>query len=126
MPTGVYTTNIRRGRPTTNTFENLENVLKSKTYIDPVSDCWIWEGAKNKKGYGHTRIEYIYYTVSRLSAFLYLGLDLADRDTHALHKCPNKACWNPSHLYLGTNNDNWRDRKEGSEVTNLTREHKEE
>jgi hypothetical protein len=115
VPTGVYTTGLKRGRPATNTFENAEQILKKKTVVDPVTNCWVWQGAKNKKGYGHLRIEFQWFTTSRLSGHLFLGLGRTDEGRHVLHKCSNKACWNPEHLYLGNNYDNWRDRKKEDE-----------
>lgn len=100
-------------RPQKNTFANVEQILKRRTIISP-EGCWLWQGATNKKGYGHVTIEYITHTVSRLSAYLYLGLELKNsRDVQVLHKleCSNKNCWNPEHLYLGSNDDNQRDKR---------------
>ena len=43
-----------------------------------------------------------------MSAKLFLGLDINEQHIQACHKdiCPNKNCWNPEHLYLGSNQQN--------------------
>lgn len=48
---------------------------------------------------------------SRVSAHVFLGLDLDDRKLQANHKpcCPHQDCWNPEHLYIGTQMENVKD-----------------
>jgi hypothetical protein len=48
------------------------------------------------------------YYVHRLAAHLWLGLDLDSR-VCVLHRCDNPPCFNPDHLFLGTQSDNLRD-----------------
>lgn len=97
-------------KPILNTQE-LERVLKKRTIIDEKTGCWIYIGGNHTSG--HCRIVYKYkrYYVHRLSAFLYLGLDLDDLTKQANHKvtCLNPNCWNPEHLYIGTQAENIRD-----------------
>ena len=73
--------------------------------------CWLWTGGQNGHGYGSIWINGKGYGVHRISAWLFLDLDLNDRGQLALHKdeCPNKNCWNPDHLYVGTGSDNEAD-----------------
>lgn len=77
--------------------------------------CWLYTGHLNRKGYGVLNLKnpIITITVSRLSAYIFLGLDVDNKKLHSLHKsiCPNKNCWNPEHLYIGTNQDNMNDMK---------------
>lgn len=99
------------GRKVSNTLATIEDIIKQKTTIDPDSGCWLWQGAKNIKGYGHIRMDGRTTNINRISAMLYLGLKEDQEHIHILHRCPNKACWNPDHLYMGDNFENWKDRK---------------
>lgn len=72
--------------------------------------CWEFIGHISKQGYGRLGIGRKLYKANRLSAILWLGLK-EDSPLYALHKCNNRKCFNPQHLYLGTQIDNMRDRK---------------
>ena len=76
------------------------------------NECWLWKGCKTiPYGYGKIRLDKKYLYVHRISAFLFLGLDLDDTSRHAAHKdvCSNTNCWNPEHLYIATPKENTRD-----------------
>lgn len=96
-----------------NTISNIREKLQEKTIIDTVSGCWLWTGAKyNTYGHGQINFNYSHVSVHRLSAFLYLGLiDIDDLSLQVNHKviCKHPNCWNPDHLYLGSQLDNVRD-----------------
>lgn len=85
--------------------------LQRKTVIDPITGCWLWKGACTQNGYGQICFEYIRYLCHRVSAAIHLELDLLDKTQQALHKpeCPNRNCWNPEHLYVGTAKENTQD-----------------
>lgn len=89
----------------------LINRLKEKSIIIP-NGCWLWNEYLDKKGYGRTKYNGFTIRVHRLSAIIFLFLDINDKEQHALHKaeCPNRHCWNPDHLYIGNNQDNVNDR----------------
>ena len=95
--------------------------LWMKSKIDENTGCWLWLGATDgRKGYGRIRFNKKKISTHRLSAHLYLKLDLFDKILRALHKhiCPNKNCWNPEHLYIGTDRDNSKDAIESGVLIN--------
>jgi len=97
--------------------------LQKHTIVDGTTGCWLWTGSLSKggksEGYGRIAIRRTVYYVHRLSAYIYLDMPISkniDRYTknyQALHKCANKNCWNPDHLYVGTHGDNMNDRDGG-------------
>lgn len=72
------------------------------------SGCWEWTRARSRKGYGVWRINRKWYKVHRLSAWLWLGFDIHSEGL-VLHRCDNPPCFNPKHLYIGNEVDNYRD-----------------
>lgn len=67
--------------------------------------CWLWREKSKKRGYGKLTYNYKTIDVHRAAAHVWLGLDL-DSPLLALHKCPNKHCFNPEHLYIGNQSRN--------------------
>lgn len=70
-------------------------------------DCWLYLGSHNKQGYGHAFFEGKVWLAHRVSWLSQRGS--IPSGMNVLHRCDNKTCINPKHLYLGTYSDNLRD-----------------
>lgn len=72
-------------------------------------DCWPWMGFRTSTGYGRTSLLHRTYQAHRVSWALAFG-PVPD-GLHVLHRCDNPPCVNPAHLFVGTHEDNMRDRE---------------
>ena len=81
------------------------------SYKRDKSGCWIWQG-KSRSGscrlYGRIKVNGKAVIAHRYAWELYNG-EIPDRAL-VLHKCDNPECVNPSHLFLGTQQDNMNDK----------------
>lgn len=75
-------------------------------------DCWIWPLSKTKAGYGQLtyRSSGKTYLAYAHRASFYISTGINPDGLHVCHKCDNPSCFNPSHLFLGTAQDNADDR----------------
>ena len=73
--------------------------------------CWLWTAAKNNKGYGKLSIhgtDHIKKLAHRISWQLRYGE--IPEGMHVLHLCNTPACVKPTHLFLGTHQENMQDK----------------
>lgn len=75
--------------------------------LEPMSGCWLWMRALGTSGYGITYRDGIQIRAHRLAYELANGPIPAG--LFALHRCDIRSCCNPSHLFLGTMQDNHDD-----------------
>lgn len=72
-----------------------------------IDGCWYWLGTVIPMGYGYFCMNGKQQYAHRVSYQLYHG---EIGSLHVLHKCDNTMCVNPDHLFLGTAQDNVKDK----------------
>ena len=92
----------------------------SKVNIGSPDSCWDWVGAKTSSGYGNLSWHGTHVQAHRVAFFLtFGGISLATNFRHegvaktykrfVLHKCDNRTCCNPQHLFMGSMRTNLLD-----------------
>lgn len=70
-------------------------------------DCWSWNGNKDQDGYAIFGCNKKTFKAHRVSWQIY-NCEITN-GLFVLHKCDNRICTNPEHLFLGTARDNLLD-----------------
>ena len=85
--------------------DKLEERFFSK--VEKGDSCWEWVASKYHDGYG------AYYFNGKQGRAHRVSWEMKNgeipENMYILHRCNNRTCVNPKHLYLGTHQDNMND-----------------
>lgn len=90
-------------------YNSLSHYISSSYEVNQENECWEWSLSIRSDGYGNAWWNGKHYFAHRLSFLSHVGN--LEQDICVLHRCDNRKCINPEHLFLGSYLDNNRDRK---------------
>lgn len=90
-----------------------ESRFWSKVERRGVVECWNWRGGITRRGYGHfwqgSKASGKKHRAHRIAWIIANGRPIPD-GMMVMHSCDNRGCCNPSHLSVGTQQENIKDR----------------
>src|ERR1700733_6940291 len=78
--------------------------------VNKTKTCWLWTASTLGHGYGQISCNSSGNMIKAHRASYILAYGDIALGKSVLHKCDNPRCVNPKHLFLGTVQDNMKDR----------------
>jgi hypothetical protein len=88
---------------------------------DPLSGCWIWQGKPDHEGYGRVSMRPGGKQLAHRFAWSVRHGPIPN-GAIVCHRCDERRCVNPDHLFLGTHAINGTDRKAKMKARAILRE----
>ena len=99
--------------------------LKESYWLQPGTDCWLWQLFCDRDGYGKIGNKYKHGVsdyAHRVSWHEFVGP--IPQGMQVLHICDRPSCINPEHLFLGNHTDNQKDAHAKGRHSSLHQPHK--
>ena len=95
--------------PVTDKYKSIPAEDRFWKYAKPgeEGECWGWIGPMHSQGYGNLSVNGKKMFAHRFSYKLHQGA--IPQNSYVLHRCHNRICTNPDHLYVGSAQDNMMD-----------------
>lgn len=77
--------------------------------VDKSGDCWVWTGPVNGSGYGSLTVRGPRRPWMAHRYAYHIAVGPIPSGLNVLHRCDNRRCVRPDHLWVGTQSDNMRD-----------------
>jgi len=103
MPTGKRYLLDRKDK----IISTIKNRFYAKVLLPNDNGCMEWIGSLSPIGYGGFLVKSKSIIAHRFSYEMHIGK--IPKGLHVLHKCDNRRCVAPDHLWLGTHKDNMKD-----------------
>ena len=87
--------------------QSVKDALAARVMRNPETGCLEWTVNFSPDGYGRVYLKNTTWMAHRVSHHVFVG-PVPD-DLLVCHRCDNPRCIEPSHLFLGTSDDNMRD-----------------
>lgn len=82
--------------------------FNKKICVDNKTQCWNWVAGTGRDGYGAFNLNSKTIHAHRVAWVIKFGF--IPKNICVLHRCDNKKCVNPGHLFLGSRADNMMDK----------------
>lgn len=92
------------------------------SHVKKGDHCWEWTASLTPSGYGQFHLKDEWPVPAHRASWVIHNGVIPD-GCMVLHKCDNRTCVRPEHLFLGSHNDNMQDAKIKGRIANGEKTH---